>query len=120
MGLQVLLSAVLITAISTANLAAQGGTGFTPKEEALENLPEGLGREETFYACTACHGFKLVAAQGMNRAQWDDSLTWMTTRHNMAEIQSSERALILDYLEKHYPPRVPSPGGGWRNPFTQQ
>jgi hypothetical protein len=93
---------------------------FAPATETLEDLPAGPGREETFYACTACHNFKLVAAQGLTRAQWDDSLTWMTTRHNMADIQGAERALILDYLEKHYPPKAPSRSGGWRNPFAPQ
>jgi hypothetical protein len=93
---------------------------FTPTDEKPKDLPDGPGREEAFYACTACHNFKLVAAQGMTRAQWDDSLTWMTKRHNMADIQGAERELILDYLEKHYPPRAPSRAGGWRNPFAPQ
>jgi hypothetical protein len=93
---------------------------FAPSEERPEDLPEGPGREETFYACTACHNFKLVAAQGLTRAQWDDSLTWMTTRHNMADIQGADRALILDYLEKNFPPKAPSRAGGWRNPFAPQ
>jgi len=98
---------------------AQGpAPAFAPTDEKSEDLPEGPGREETFYGCTACHSFKLVAAQGMTRAQWDDSLTWMTTRHNMADIQGPDRQLILDYLEKHYPPRTPSRAGGWTNPFA--
>jgi len=93
---------------------------FTSTDEKPKDLPDGPGREETFYTCTACHNFKLVAAQGMTRAQWDDSLTWMTKRHNMADIQGADRELILDYLEKHYPPRAPSRAGGWRNPFAPQ
>jgi hypothetical protein len=97
------------------------GSTFAPGAERPEDLPEGPGREETFYACTACHNFKLVAAQGMTRRQWDESLAWMTSRHNMADIQGADRALILDYLEKHYPPRARSgPGGGWKNPFAPQ
>ena len=96
------------------------GTAFTPRDERPEDLPDGPGREETFYACTACHNFKLVAAQGMSRAQWDDSLTWMSTRHNMADIRGGDRDLILDYLTKHYPPRGPARAGGWRNPFAPQ
>jgi hypothetical protein len=100
--------------------SAPAPSAFAPGGESPEDLPAGPGREETFYACTACHNFKLVAAQGMTRAQWDDSLTWMTTRHNMADIQGADRDLILDYLEKHYPPRAPSRAGGWRNPFAPQ
>ena len=37
-----------------------------------------------------------VAAQGMTRAQWHDSLTWMKNRHNMADIQGADRDLILE------------------------
>jgi hypothetical protein len=88
-------------AASGGALAQGAAPAFTPADEKPENLPDGPGREETFYACTACHNFKLVAAQGMTRAQWDDSLTWMTTRHNMADIQGADRDLILNYLEKH-------------------
>ena len=92
---------------------------FTPRDESPEEFAAGPGRDETFYACTACHGFKLVAAQGLSRAQWDESLTWMTTRHNMADIQGADRDLILGYLETHYPPRAPG-RGGWRSPFAPQ
>ena len=93
---------------------------FQPSDERPEDLPEGPGREETFYACTACHNFKLVAAQGLTRPQWDDSLSWMTKRHNMADIQGPDRDLILDYLARHYPPREARGGGGWRSPFAPQ
>ena len=93
---------------------------FAPREETPEALPEGPGREETFFTCTACHNFKLVAAQGLNRSQWDDSLSWMTKRHNMANIQGPDRDLILDYLARHYPPRETRGGGGWKNPFAPQ
>src|SRR5215203_6172910 len=47
----------------------------------------------------------LVAAQGMSRAKWDETLSWMTTRHNMPELSGKDRATVLDYLEKNYPAR---------------
>jgi len=50
---------------------------FTPRDESPEEFPAGAGRDETFYACTACHNFKLVAAQGLTRAGWEDSLNLM-------------------------------------------
>ena len=112
----------VVVAVSVATSAgAQAPTpppAFAPTAERADDLPEAPGREETFYACTACHNFKLVAAQGLTRTQWDDSLTWMTTRHNMPEIRGAERELILDYLAQHYPPKAPSRAGGWRNPFA--
>jgi len=100
--------------------AESPGAPFTPTDEKPEDFPNGAGREETFYACTACHNFKLVAAQGMTRSQWDDSLTWMTNRHNMTDIQGADRDVILGYLERHYPPRAPSRAGGWTSPFAPQ
>ncbi len=100
-----------------AGAAAQGQ--FVPRDETPEEFPEGAGRDETFYACTACHNFKLVAAQGMNRRQWDDSIELMVKRHNMPPLDDADRKVVLDYLEKTYPPRAPS-GGGWQNPFLKR
>jgi hypothetical protein len=99
--------------------SAAGAQTFTPSEESPEQFPAGAGRDETFYACTACHNFKLVAAQGMNRRQWDESLTWMTQRHNMPPLVGKDREVVLDYLERAYPPRAPASPGGWRNPFAK-
>lgn len=98
---------------------AQSQQGFNPSEEMPESFPDGAGREETFYACTACHNFKLVAAQGMNRRQWEDSLDWMVSKHGMSPLEGDDRKLVLDYLEKTFPPRAPA-GGGWQNPFLKQ
>lgn len=93
---------------------------FVPREEAPEEFPDGPGRDETFYLCTACHNFKLVAAQGLNRRQWDESFQLMIDKHGMASIEGDDRKLVLDYLEKTYPPRAPSSGGGWQNPFLKK
>jgi hypothetical protein len=95
---------------------AQQPRTFTPTDETPEDLPAGHGREETFYACTACHGFKIVAQQGLTRSQWDDSLNWMTTKHGMNAIEGDDRKVILDYLEKNFAPRS-KPGRGSPNPF---
>lgn len=91
------LAAALAFAISSG--AAAGA------QDAPEALPEGEGREETFYACTACHGFGLVAQQGMTRELWDDTLTLMVERNNMQPLDGKERALVLDYLTHAFPQR---------------
>ena len=65
-------------------------TQFTPRDEAPENFPAGAGRDETFYACTACHNFKLVAAQGMTRRQWDESIALMMTKHGMHALDDKD------------------------------
>ena len=94
-------------------------TAFTPRDESPQDFSAGLGRDETFYACTACHGFKLVAQQGMTRAQWDDSINLMIRRHNMPPLNDKDRDVVLNYLEAAYPPRAPTGRGGWQNPFAK-
>ena len=100
-----------------APAAAQ--TAFTPRDESPEEFVAGEGRDQTFYTCTACHGFKLVAAQGLTRAQWDDSINLMIRRHNMPPPDDKDRAVLLGYLEATYPPRAPAARGGWQNPFAK-
>lgn len=113
-------AAALVAALLTAPLwpvPAQAQTpAFEPALEDVESLPPGPGRDETFYGCTACHAFKLVAAQGMTRERWDETIQWMIERHKMIEPAAEERKAMLDYLSENYPQRSP---GGWRNPFIQ-
>jgi hypothetical protein len=92
-------------------------TAFTPRDESPENSPR-PGRDETFYACTACHNFKLVAAQGLSRAGWEDSINLMIRRHNMPPLDDKDREVVLNYLEAAYPPRAPAADRGWQNPFS--
>ena len=95
-------------------------TTFTPRDENPEDFPAGAGRDETFYACTACHGFRLVAQQGLSRAGWEDSINLMIRRHNMPPLDEKDRAVVLGYLATTYPPRAPAARGGWQNPFSKQ
>ena len=112
----------LVAALVAATLAGAAlaqTPAFNPRDENVEDLPAGPGREETFGLCAACHAFKLVSNQGMSRAQWDDTVTLMTTRHNMPDVQGADRDVILDYLAAHYPARTQG-RGGWTNPFAPQ
>jgi hypothetical protein len=99
---------------------AQPAGAFAPREETPEQFPAGRGRDEAFYACTACHNFRLVAAQGLSRRQWDESLNWMTERHGMPPLAGQNRETILDYLEAAFRPGAAGRGGGWRNPFADR
>ncbi len=83
-----------------------------------EDYPAGPGREEAVMFCGSCHSFKIVAAQGMTRAQWDESLKWMVTRHNMPELEGEELDTILTYLERAFPPKPAGGRPGWTNPFA--
>ena len=104
-----------------AGASAQGpATAFAPRDEAVEDLPAHPGREETFGFCSACHAYKLVSNQGMSRERWDETLAWMTERHNMPNVQGAERTLILDYLARVHPPKAPAARGGFKNPFAPE
>ena len=99
-------------------IGASSAQQFVPRDENPEDFPAGAGRDDTFYACTACHGFKLVAQQGMTRRQWEDSIDLMVRRHNMPALPPKEQTIVLDYLEAAFPPRAPAAGRGWQNPFS--
>jgi mono/diheme cytochrome c family protein len=103
-------------ASATAPAALSQTQPFQAREETPEVLPAGHGREETFYACIACHGTPIISRQSLSRDGWDDMLRMMVTRHGMPELPNDERAVILDYLAASFPVRA-QPGGGWRNPF---
>jgi mono/diheme cytochrome c family protein len=97
-----------------AALVLAGAAGA--QEESPDDLPQGKGRDEAFYGCTACHGFALVRQQGMSRERWDETIDYMSTRHNMPELDPADRALILDYLASKFPPRQ----RGRPNPFLNR
>jgi hypothetical protein len=96
--------------------AAAQAPAFTPRDEKPEDYPAAPGRDDTFYACTPCHGFKIVAQQGQSRRQWDDTLDWMTQKHAMPKPRDADRKIMLDYLEAAFPARAPR---GWQNPFQK-
>ena len=109
---------VLMFAAVISNSAFPQTPQFAPRDEKPEDFPAGPGRDDTFYACTACHNFKLVVQQGMTRRQWEDSLQWMTDRHGMSPLPAKEQKIVLDYLEATFPPRTPAGRGGFQNPFA--
>lgn len=40
--------------------------------ETPEALPEGHGREDTFYRCTACHSTAVIRRSRLSRERWDE------------------------------------------------
>jgi hypothetical protein len=100
-------------------LAQEEQVEFAPRDESPEDFPDGPGRDAAFYFCSACHNFKLVAQQGQSRRQWEETLDFMTERHNMPSLEGDDRKTIVDYLEAAFPPGESSTGG-WQNPFLKQ
>jgi hypothetical protein len=112
-----ILASVLLV-FAAVSVLAQPKT-FTPREENPEEFVDAPGREDTFYACTACHNFKLVAQQGMNRRQWEEILVMMNEKHGMPALEGKDRETVLNYLASAYPQRVDE-RGGWQNPFLNR
>ncbi len=87
---------------SPAAPAAERTASGTGEAEEYGGLPEGLGREEVFYACQACHSLAIVKQQGLDRDSWDETLVWMVEEQEMDPLDPEDRKLILDYLTTHY------------------
>ena len=104
-----------VNATAAAVQPAQPAVG--EHSDTVESLPDGPGREETFYACAACHGTLIIKQQGMSRELWAASIDFMIEKHGMAKPNDSDRAKILDYLTTQFPPRAQRPGRG--NPFLR-
>ena len=116
-------TSAIIGAIAVLGVAIPAAVGetvqpaFSPRNEDPKDYPAGTGRDDTFYACTACHAFKLVAQQGLSRDKWDETFTYMTERHKMPEITGKDRMVMLDYLSTTFGPKVGRSARGWKNPF---
>jgi cytochrome c5 len=104
-------------AVSPASRPASLAAAADSPVETPDVLPEGHGRDETFYYCTACHGAAIIKQQGMTRDQWDQSFDWMVDRHKMPVPDPQLRALLLDYLAASFPQRQRR---GRPNPFLNQ
>ena len=99
-----------------AILGALAVAAHAVEHETPKDMPPGKGRDETFYACTACHGTLIIRQQGMTRDRWEQTFDYMIERHGMPEIDNEDRALVIDYLAQAFPPRRKAPV----NPFLRQ
>lgn len=73
----------------------------TPNPE-FGNLPDGLGVEETFYQCVACHSTAIILQQQLTDARWDYLWTWMVEEQGMFEPDEEIRDEILTYLKTYF------------------
>ena len=112
-----LLLALIVAIAPAVACAQQASPRFIPRDENPEDFPAGAGREDAFYNCTACHGFKLIAQQGLARWQWEASIDLMVAKHAMPPLDAKTRESVLNYLEATYPPRTQR---GWQNPFLNR
>ncbi|HXV25826.1 MAG TPA: hypothetical protein VED46_16420 [Alphaproteobacteria bacterium] len=45
----------------------------------------------------------------MSRERWDETLSWMTERHGMPELEGEDRKRFLDYLTANFGPGTGTP-----------
>lgn len=91
------------TAVARAEEARLAAVQNPP--ETAEALPPGHGREEVFARCTACHSTAIIRRSGLQPAAWDELMDWMTEKHGMPPLEGPDRALVVDYLARSFPPR---------------
>ena len=96
--------------------AAETGSAETPGRAAprsgripdLGVLVPGAGAEETHAYCTACHSERIVAQQGLTRADWEELLEQMVEENGMTPIEEPDLGRVLAYLAMHYGPDRPN------------
>ena len=75
--------------------------------EDWAGLPPGVGREDVFYLCQACHSLKTVLQQRLSREVWDETLVWMIEEQGMPAPEPADYARLLDYLGAYLSPETP-------------
>jgi len=95
------ISAVVLSSSSSIATRDAPATAAEPDELAQWGLPPGVGREEVEIYCNACHSLRLVAQQGMSKADWDELFVWMVEEQEMEVIPPEDRILVLDYLARY-------------------
>ena len=66
------------------------------------------GAEETYAYCAACHSERIVAQQGLTRADWEELLEQMVEENGMNPIEEPDLGRVLAYLATHYGPDRPN------------
>ena len=96
-------------AAGTGSAEAPGRAAPQPdRTPDLGVLVPGEGAGETHAYCTACHSERIVAQQGLTRADWEELLEQMVEENGMTPIEEPELGRVLAYLATHYGPDRPN------------
>ena len=99
-----LVASALFASEQIQSIAVRSSANSAPPAD----LKPGPGRALVVANCIPCHSTALVAANHMNRRQWDNTITTMQQVNGMWPLPSQVRQKILDYLE--IAQRVPDQG----------
>ena len=105
---------------ASQHAASEGVAGAGSSQETRPTAPQsarspdlgvlvaGEGAEETHAYCTACHSERIVAQQGLTRADWKELLEQMVEENGMNPIGEPDLGRVLSYLAAHYGPDRPN------------
>lgn len=63
---------------------------------------DGDGKDFAFLVCSDCHAMQHVLQKRYSRRGWQDAIKRMTEDFGMAELESDEQRLIINYLNNNY------------------
>jgi len=82
--------------------APQSATAETATDPDLGDLPIGVGAEDTYYQCIACHSTAIIRQQELTDARWDYLWGWMVEEQGMYEPDDEIKDTIMEYLKTHF------------------
>ncbi|WP_196777517.1 cytochrome C [Malaciobacter marinus] len=94
---KIILLFVLISSFATFSLTAK-------EIDKQTGLKIDKGFEQVKVNCTVCHSAKFITFQKGDRQTWLSMIRWMQRTQGLWEFDKKTENLILDYLEKNYPP----------------
>src|SRR5688572_15801311 len=109
-----ILSALLITGLSLAVLAAPAYSQSPFPVPGPASLPVEEGREELLRGCNLCHPIMAMLGQQRTEAEWKGVVDAMRGRG--AVVTEQEAGRIASYLAKHFAPGMPVRPGAGRMP----
>lgn len=97
-------SAIKIVVVTAATLfcGLVATSAYADDDPDYAAMIEGDGKDFTFLVCSDCHAMQHVLQKRYSRRGWQDAIKRMTEDFGMAELESDERRLIVDYLNLNY------------------
>ena len=99
---------VLATALGLSVAAAEEAADVL-ETDPVTGLVIAGGWTQVRSNCTACHSARLITQQRGDEAFWTYTIRWMQAEQNLWELAEDVERAIVEYLAKHYPPRVLNP-----------
>ena len=90
--------------VSTLWVASTGPATAAQAPKSTMQFPDAPGRDVAQKVCGACHGADVVAAKGLTRQEWTQTIANMVTRG--AKASDEEFSQVLDYLTRTFPPKT--------------